>query len=860
MGRAMDYQNSSWDCNVLEGQLLKNLTKYSFFLQKLSTASQVDKLSQLIKREQIEQLQSLENFIQNSQAKHNSSIRRLELQRADLTSTLSHYHATLSTISDSNVIAKTINNDIMTIDREDKLINKTLQFVSQTKILKQNISIINSALESKNYMLAAKSIQEIRSLPREIIESEFAKKTVPSSEIPEEPSILLDNWCKQFTSLLRTNFLEAAKSQDVQQLTMMFKMFPMVGQKNLGLDVYSKYVCDIIAEESRKIMTSEAKKNGVFGQALFHLFGIVSTIINDHSKVISSCYGTTYMIHVMEKVEKEADLQGGLVLDMFTESRKIERIVKEINEWFKTREYQYNNRTNDDANNADDNDDEYDSGDSANENEKDGSISIIGSNDLSSLVNEFSEMLKTWSMYARFFSVRWYEFSDVNDMESLVPPPPILESQFALKLQKENILTNFETLLLYSLNKSFTKSLSLEELPSLNDLISLKPVKHNDLSSYPISSILEDFSLLIRENLILSVNTGQIQVFSHFLDQLAKFYQNEFLVRFMQSKFKFLQTKLTSSSSLKKYVPTVNGQSNPNSNVNSRAISPTVAESYASTKLSQLGFNFRGAAANALTNIQTNLQSVVSDEESVLSLHHFLIYANTLSLSTSFVHRLLTIEILEENPKLLHDNFPFSDNALQLTSKVKACEELICKQTSRLQTWLVKFLFENNVMKKVRAMTTNILVNGNENCYVSGADDFESLSSMNEFVAKWKSMMIPFQNVLYEDVYTGLLTLVVDYIVKILEQRIWALKVNELGATKLDRELSLLIKTVCALNYTLREKFTKLTQIVLILGFDDDNFDVSTADIKEEIVSSMKWVLSPQERIAARALKVDKRH
>lgn len=119
--------------------------------------------------------------------------------------------------------------------------------------------------------------------------------------------------------------------------------------------------------------------------------------------------------------------------------------------------------------------------------------------------------------------------------------------------------------------------------------------------------------------------------------------------------------------------------------------------------------------------------------------------------------------------------------------------------------------------------------------------------------------MIPFQNILYQDAYSELLGLVVTFIKQAIEKNLWTWKVNELGAVKLDRELSLFISTVCGTHYSIRDKFTRLTQIVLILGFDDDDFDVTTGDVKEELTSSIDWVLNPQERIRARNLKVDKR-
>lgn len=835
--------SSSWDTDVLEGQLFKKLTKYSLYLQKLSTASQAKKLSQIIERDYAEQLRSLDQFIQESQTKHNKAVRSLELQRTDLTTTLSRYHTSLTAISNSNVTARAIHDDIITAEREDLLIKKTFQFVQSVSILKNNISVTHSAIEARDHQLAAKSIHEIRSLPKEIVESEFAKKVVPTSDIPEEPAVLIEKWCSDLTEIFKASFLEAAKAQDIPLLTSIFKMFPLIGQNSLGLDLYSKYVCGIIAEESRKIMTMEAKKRGVFAQALLHLFKIVSTIINDHSKVISACYGDSFMIHVMEKVQKEADLQAGLILDIFNETRKVERITRAIISTNSRRQEFPNDQVSEPDTRTHKMNDQL--------SERDGGLSDIG--DITDLLSEFSQMLQNWSMYSRFFSVRWYEFLNVTNLELLTPPPPIADSQYSMKLQKDVFYVNFEILVTHSLEKSFKQSLSIEELPSINHLVVFKRVEHTDVFSYPVSSILDDLSLLIRKNLILTLNTGQTQIFSRFLDQIAKFYQNEYLVRYMQTELKNLQSRLNSSLVLRKYVPNAGSDG-------SRAASPTITETYATNKLSQFGFNFRGAAANALTNFQSNLQAVVSDEDAVLSLHHYLIYVNTLYMNPKIAHRLFITEILEENPRLLHDNFPFGNDADTLAKKVISCEALLAKQTNKLQKWSIKFLFENVLANKIRTLLSNILVNGNDNHYLSGADDYDDLSTLQDFVSKWNTQMVPYENVLLKDAFLELLSLIVDFIVEKLEKRIWTLQVNELGATKLDRELSLLIATVCQQNYVLRERFAKLTQMVLILGFDDDDFDVDSGDLKEEISNDINWVISPQERVKARSLKIDRRH
>ncbi|EDO14557.1 hypothetical protein Kpol_284p4 [Vanderwaltozyma polyspora DSM 70294] len=863
----MDYldNDTSWYNSVIDGQLSKNLSKYNQLLDKLSTDSQVSKLQKLLLDDSKQQIQNLNTFIIDSQSLNNKKIRKLELLRTDLTTTLSNYHNSLTNVSNSNNIAKNINFDISKIDNEKHLVNKTLSFLSDIKILKNNISIIFYALNEKNYELAAKSINEIRKLPPKIINSKFASKVVPSGEIPDEPSILVDRWCDELTQLFKDKFNTAAKTQDIEELTLMFKMFPMVGQNDLGLELYSKYVCDIIADESRKLMTSSGNNNleeslkrpGFYSQVLLHLFKIVSTIINEHSKIIAGSYGKHHMSHIMEKVQKEADLQAGLILDIFMETKNLNHLVSDINEWNQLQQKIAQRDSLRRKNlNYNQNDNYQSDDDLANEISDIPDISI---NDISILINEFSQILQNWSMYSRFYSVRWNEFNDIETIV-LTIPPSISEGQFTAKLQQDGFLNSFETIVLYHLNRSFNNSISIEELPSINDIIQQRTTvrKHKEVSSYPISSVLEDLILLIRKNLIVTVNTGQFTLLSHFLDQLAKFIQNQYLVKFLQNKFKTLQKRLNASLSLKLYSPKDEGAAT-NISQSSKS-SSLLSHDYSSTKLSKLGFDFRGAAASAFTNIQSNIQAVVSDEDGVLSLHHYLIYVNTLYLNVVFIHKILSVEILEDNPRMMKDNFPFNNDAKELIEKIKACESLVKSQNEKLQKWSIKYLFENVIKPKINTMTNNLFVNGNENTYISGTDSFEDLSKINEFIQKWKSFIIPYQNVLYDDAFTELLTFIVNHIVQTIQQKIWTLHVNDLGATKLDRELSLFISTICDMNYMLREKFITLTQIVLIVGFDDDDFNQESNDVKEEIANSINWVLTTQERIRARNLKVDKRH
>ncbi|CEP63644.1 Golgi transport complex subunit COG4 LALA0_S08e07338g [Lachancea lanzarotensis] len=806
---------------TLDTQLSNNLAKYHTALSKISTVSQLAKLQAVIINDHAATQKSLDDYLQTSHTKLNQNVRKLELQRTKLTQTLSKLHHALEDIYVSKDLALAISARIKSVDRERKLVVQTLQFVHHIQTLKRNILTVHEAIERSDSKLAATGIDTILNLPPNVIDSRFAAKVVPSAEIPENPAILVKQWTDVLAKKFQEKFEKAAEIQDIKELTSVFELFPLIRKSELGLDLYSRYVCDIISTQSRKIMTGATPTNTPFySKALLHLFKIVSTIINEHSKIIAECYGKEHMVHIMTKVQREADMQAGLILDSFLEARNFDELLKAI------REYERSPNVPDESRS------------------EPPSIARV-----SSTLGEYSTILQNWSMYCRFFALKWNEFSNIQvSAGTLELPLPILQGNFYSKIHGAGFLDGFKKLMEYYLHHSFTRMVALESLPSLNQFIIKKPYKHDDFSSYAFSSIVEDLTLLLRNCLILNVNTGQNSLMNDFLGTLKRFLQNEYLMKFLQHNLRLLQPRLMSAVGLKQYIP------HSESNSTSRAASPGVMDP---SKLANLRFNLKGAASSAFSNIQSNLQAVYADEDSVLKLHHYLVYVNTLGVGREFLQRLLTKELLQDNPNLLRDNFPFELEAQNLQDAMETVESNLLVQNDKLLNWAVKQLFDNILQPKVRKMLGSLFVQGPDDEYLSSAVDFEDMSHLQQFGAEWSDTMIPYANVLYKRCQFQLLSCIVDYLVAQIATRLWGLQVNELGSIKLDRELSSLIAIVCEDRYALREKFTKLTQIVLVMGLEDDDFDLATRDVKHEIISDINWAITPAERIRAHELRVD---
>ncbi|GMG56460.1 unnamed protein product [Ambrosiozyma monospora] len=141
--------------------------------------------------------------------------------------------------------------------------------------------------------------------------------------------------------------------------------------------------------------------------------------------------------------------------------------------------------------------------------------------------------------------------------------------------------------------------------------------------------------------------------------------------------------------------------------------------------------------------------------------------------------------------------------------------------------------------------------------YLMSSDRSSSLSgtsgSIINFIKEWNSLVIPYLTTMYKANFLKLMKSIVKFISSSLESKIWSLdkNCNELGAAKLERDVSAIISEITKFDYSLRNEFIRVTQIIMMLGLDDDEED--------DDLSDMEWALTPAERNRARNLRIDRK-
>lgn len=246
-----------------------------------------------------------------------------------------------------------------------------------------------------------------------------------------------------------------------------------------------------------------------------------------------------------------------------------------------------------------------------------------------------------------------------------------------------------------------------------------------------------------------------------------------------------------------------------------------------------------------------------TDMESVLNLHHYIIYVNTISTNESIFTDLLENEIIKINPHFLIDNFKFNNEHEIVKSKLLSVLKYLLDNNKKLWNWSLMMLYQNVLQENLQRLISVLFQKNTE--FVSTLQDFEDFEKLHTFVQEWNKIIIPYKQVLSATSFNELLTAVVKDLCPMIETKFRSLQFNELGSIKIEKQLSVIIKTICMDNYQLRERFKKLTQMCLLLGFEDDQFDPTTEDLKEDVLNSLNWLLTVSERISVRQQRIDKR-
>lgn len=461
------------------------------------------------------------NTLISSQKDLQRELGRLDLFRANLSTQAAKTRAISNgMLSNASSTANRISSSVKRLDLEQSRVKETLTVVEQVRELESCVLGVSGSMGApQDWETAAGYLSRASNIPDEVIDGAFAARIVPTSEVPDAPRVTLENASEALCGLFQREFEKAVKESDGGKITRFFKLFPLINRSDVGLDVYGRYVCQGVALRARGNLNAgtggnQAKDGFFYANALTKLFEHIAQIIDGHGGLVERHYGPGKMNRVIERLQNEADMQGGIILDTWSDERRLDRQITDVKSYaytFLAQSFLSQQRgvtgTPRDGSPA-----------PGRRSEEEG----VDMKEVDSLLGEVTMMLSKWSLYTRFVAQKCS--SDENEIDAGLPA--FLVHCSLMKKIEDRLVAPFNTMTTFFFRRSVEKAFQLDEAPS--DL-TLNP--RQSLHSQPphVSSAVEDIMYITNKLLQQTLATSQVSVVTSVIPTFARIMGSDFL-------------------------------------------------------------------------------------------------------------------------------------------------------------------------------------------------------------------------------------------------------------------------------------------------------------------------------------------
>jgi hypothetical protein len=739
---------------------------------------------------------------------------RLDLLRAHLATQAVNTRAISNgMLSEAASTAHRISSAVKRLDQEQSNVKATLEVVEQVAELKACVLGVTGSMGApQDWETAAGYLNRASKIPDEVVDGSFAEQIVPTAEVPDPPRVTLHNAAESLCGLFLREFEKAAKEGDGPKVTRFFKLFPLIGRTDVGLDAYGRYVCQGVAARARTNLNSaigSQRKEGFFyGNILTKLFEHIAQIVDNHERLVEQHYGPGMMAKVIERLQIEADVQGGILLDTWHEERTIDRKLTDIKSYafsFLVQSF-LSQRP---ANGIQRSSSPANHGGRLSEDEG------VDMKEVDALLGESALMLSRWALYARFLSSKCApsEPQDPAGIDHGLTMPHFLVNSNLYKKVMNHLVEPFNSMTTFFVRRSVEKAFQLDEFPSDLTLNPNKPLGSNPPF---ITSAVDDVMYIVNQVLQRSLSTSQRAVVSTVVPTLSRVLGSDFIP--------MIQRKMRDE-----YYPkaVIQGGLPPEDKVIAFLV---------------LMNNLDIANDYIKRIVETQVNSGPQDSGSDPS---------------------------SGSAASLHDLFPFSHDSTFVENTLKALQSSFYAKASELINEGVNVAFHQVLKPRVRPILSEAFRDidympsddPNDGVAEEDADETDPADLVkSRFDRAWGALIRPIKRILSPANFDRLLNVAMNYLAAALEKRIGSYygRVNDLGAVRLERDVAGIVSAaVAGGKYGLRDAFTKCTQMTLILNMDDDEWEELVDEEQrqsQEGGSGITWVMDMEERRRVRAI------
>ncbi|KAJ6029666.1 hypothetical protein N7444_012653 [Penicillium canescens] len=740
-----------------------------------------------------------------SQKDLSRELSRLDLMRANIgthaSTTRSISHGMLSEAAGT---AERISSAVRRLDLEQARVKATLEVVEQVAELKAcALGVAGSMGAPQDWEKAASYLHRAAQIPPSVVNGAFAAEMVPTAEVPDPPSVTLDNAAESLCGLFLREFEKAVKENDGAKITRFFKLFPLIGRSEVGLDVYGRYVCQGVAAKARANLNGatggvQTKDGFFYANAFSRLFEHIAQIVDGHGGLVEHHYGPHKMGRVIERLQMEADVQGGIILDTWGDERHVDRKLMDIKSYaftFLVQSFLPAQRPGPPHSSS--------PAPAAAAADEEG----VDMKEIDGVLNEMGIMLSRWSLYCRFLADKCNttDEDDENDDKRFTLPDFLRESPLAHKVN-DRLVAPFNAMTTFFFRRSVEKAFQLDESPSGLTLNLQRPLKADPPH---ITSAVDDIMYIVNKVIQQSISTSQEAVVTNVIPTLSRVLGSDFIG--------MTQRKMRDECYPR--APTHGG--NPPEQI--------LISFLVQINNLDLGVDY----------IRRIVQNNTGSKQLPTSTEPHAIDTSTLA-----------------TPTCSQSSHPAPLQPAKVTDLLTDGIQVIFNN-------VIKPRLRPILADAFRDIEYHPIPDNDPSSGTHMDDDTSQSKELVKprFTASWSDLLVPLARILTPSAFDRVLAVTIAYLARLLEKRLYSYhsRINALGAARLERDIAGLVSAAVDVGYVAgapgryrhREAFTRCVQMTLVMSMDEDEWDeVLRGGEAAEVVEK----LGVEERVRVRGM------
>ncbi|MCL7038188.1 hypothetical protein MKW94_005918 [Papaver nudicaule] len=226
----------------------------------------------------------------------------------------------LCSVRSTSDLADQVSCHVRELDLAQSRVHATLSRVDAIVERGKCIEGVKKALETQDYEYAAEFVQRFLK-----IDEEFGG----SDDDQREQILALKN---KLEGVVRNKLSYAVDRRDHWTITRFVRLFPLLGFREEGLQVYVSYLKKVISMRSSLEYENlvEQSHGRDFVECLTSLFNDIVLAVEHNDEILRNLCGEDGIVYAVIELQEECDSWGSLILRKYMEVRKLSRVESEI--------------------------------------------------------------------------------------------------------------------------------------------------------------------------------------------------------------------------------------------------------------------------------------------------------------------------------------------------------------------------------------------------------------------------------------------------------------------------------------------------------------------------------------------------